>query len=92
MIPTILQILLPCYFATNLTSASENMSTSLFYSNWQKESKDLKSTIKIVMEMSKKNIVVRSFGVFEVNLEKFLAILNSAYSLYAVLRSVSLKN
>jgi hypothetical protein len=41
--------------------------------------------------MSKRKIVVISFGVFEVNPGKFLAILNSAYSWYEFLRSISLE-
>jgi hypothetical protein len=91
MIPTTIQILLPCYFATNLTLASQQLSTSLFHSNWLNESPKFKSTMKIVMEMSKKKIEVKSFGAYEVNLEKFLMILNSAYSMYAVFESISLE-
>jgi hypothetical protein len=35
---------------------------------------------------------VKSFGVFEVNLEKFQFILNSAYTMYAVLKKDSRGN
>jgi hypothetical protein len=88
MVPMILMTLLPYYFSTNLTLASKQLSTSLFHSNWLNESPKFKSTLKIVMEMSKKKITVKSFGAFEVNLEKFLMILNSAWSMYAVLKNI----
>jgi hypothetical protein len=88
MIPMILMTLLPYYFSTNLTLASEKLSTSLFHSNWLNESPKFKSTMKIVTEMSKRKIAVRSFGAYEVNLEKFLLIMNSAWSMYAVLKNI----
>jgi hypothetical protein len=89
MIPLTLQILLPCYFATTMTIASERLSASLFDSNWNIEPQKFKTTMMIFMERSKALVKFKSFGFFEVNLEKFLYIMNSVYSMYAVLKNVS---
>ena len=39
------------------------------------------------MENSKKNVKIVAYDVVHVNLETFIAILNGAYSLFAVLRT-----
>jgi 7tm Odorant receptor len=86
-----LQILLHCYFANNLTLASERLSASLFHSNWTNESKKFKTAMKLFMENSKKPLKIAAFGVFHVNLDIFLRIMNSVYSLYAVLKEINSK-
>lgn len=91
MIASTLQILLPCYFANNLTLSSEKLSSSLFYSNWMKESKKFKIAMKLFMENSKKPLKISAFGVFDINLEKFLCIINLAYSLYVLLKEKNSK-
>jgi 7tm Odorant receptor len=89
--PPTFQILLVCYFANNLTLASEQLSQSLFHSNWIKESKKFKAAMKLFMENSKKPLKISAFGMFHINLENFLRIINSAYSLYAVLKKINSK-
>jgi 7tm Odorant receptor len=91
MLTTTLQILLPCYFANNLTLASEKLCLTLFHSAWTKESKKFKTAMKLFMENSKKPLRIAAFEIFHVNLENFLRIMNSAYSLYVVLKNISLK-
>jgi 7tm Odorant receptor len=91
MMAATLQILLPCYFANNLTLASEQLSMSLFHSNWTNESKKFKTAMKLLVENSKKPLRISAFGVFNMNLENFLRITNSAYSLYAVLKKINTK-
>ena len=39
------------------------------------------------MENSKKNVKIAAYEVIHVNLETFIAILNAAYSLFAVLKT-----
>jgi 7tm Odorant receptor len=91
IIPTTLQILLPCYFASILSIASEKLSMSLFHSNWMQESREFKMAMKIFMENVKKPLRITAFGVFHVSLTAFIAILNSAFSLYAVLKTMGSK-
>jgi hypothetical protein len=69
--------------------ASDELSKSLFHSQWENEPQKFKTIMKITMEKAKNKMKVKSLGVFEVNLEKFLFILNSAYSMYAVLENMS---
>lgn len=91
MLPIVLQIFIPCYFGEEMTSASERLSTSLFKSEWINESEDFKMLMKIFLENSKRPIRLSAFGVFNVTLDNFLKIINLAYSLFAVMRSVGSK-
>jgi diketogulonate reductase-like aldo/keto reductase len=91
MLTVTIRVLLTCYFANNLTLASEKLSMTLFHSNWTKESKKFKTAMKLFMENSKKPMKISAFGVFNINLENFLRIINSAYSLYAVLKQMNTK-
>jgi hypothetical protein len=84
MIPTTLQIFLFFYFATKLTLASQQLSSSLF-----NEPPNFKSTMRIGMEMTKKKIEGKSFGAYGVSLEKFLVILTSNFWYCPVLKSFS---
>jgi hypothetical protein len=89
MIPMILEIFLPCYFGNELSIASSKLSTALFHSDWTNCDKKLRQSMKIFIENTKKEMKVSAFGVFEVNLASFSRILNSAYSLFAILKRVN---
>lgn len=89
MIPMTLEILMPCYFGSEMISASEKLSARLFHSNWMDKPKDFKCAMKIFMENAKKPMKLTAFGIFELTLESFLKIINSAYSLFAVLKNVN---
>jgi odorant receptor len=89
MIPMTLEIFLPCYFGNELSVASTKLSTALFHSNWMNCKKDLRQSVKICMENTKKQLKISAFGVFEVNLASFSRICNSAYSLLAILKRVN---
>jgi 7tm Odorant receptor len=88
LIPIIVEMLMPCYVGNDLTLAIKKLPESLFHSNWTDESKEFKKTMVIFMENTKKSIKVSAFGVFELSLENFLKIINSAYSLYAVFKTL----
>lgn len=84
----ILGIYLPCHFGAELTRASTELTSAIFPSTWnaQKDKKSLKSMM-IFMEKSKKEMKI-SFAWFDVNLKSFTDIINAAYSLYAVLKTM----
>jgi odorant receptor len=88
MVPMTLEIFLPCYFGNELSLASSKLSTSLFHSNWFSVDAKLKAVVKIVMENSKV-LKISAFGVFEANLLTFARIVNSAYSLFAILKRLN---
>jgi hypothetical protein len=89
MIQIILEIFLPCFFSGELLIASSKLSSSLFHSNWMNQGKSTKQTMKIFMENSKREMKMMAFGVFELNLSNFLKVINSAFSLFAVLKSLN---
>jgi odorant receptor len=89
MIPMTLEIFLPCYFGNDLSIASSKLSTALIGSEWFECDEKLRSTAKIFMENTKKEMKIFAFGVFQVNLSTFTTIMNSAYSYYNVLKQVN---
>jgi odorant receptor len=91
IVPMTLEIFLPCYFGNELSIASGKLSQALFHSEWIENNKNLGSTMKIFMENMKKETKISAFGIFHVNLTTFNSILNSAYSLFAVLKRVNNK-
>lgn len=87
MLAMILQIFLPCYYGTKLQTAYDKMTGSLFYTNWMNESKEFKLNMKIFLENAKVSLKFVAFGTFKFDLEKFVTIFNSAYSLFNLLKS-----
>ncbi|CRK88695.1 CLUMA_CG002371, isoform A [Clunio marinus] len=89
MVPMILEIFLPCYYGNEILLASQKLSTSLFHSDWIQEDKKFKTAMKMILENTKNPIkIAAAQGVFPVNLVTFLRIMNSAFSVYAVLQSI----
>jgi HJR/Mrr/RecB family endonuclease len=89
MIPMTLEIFLPCYFNSQLAAASSKFSTALFHANWTNGRKKLQSSAKIFAENTKKEMKLMAFCEFELNLTSFLKIINSAYTLFAVLKNIN---
>lgn len=88
LIPISLQTFNPSYYGNEVTNSSDKISLALFHSNWYKQSKKFKVAMKMLMENTKRSIVINAGrGLFPVNLNSFLSIINSAYSMYAVLQS-----
>ena len=90
MVLWLISILGPCYFGTELTIASSKLSTALYKSAWLEGDRTLRNNMKIFMENAKDEIKFSAFGLFNVNLETFITIVNAAYSLFAVLKSVNI--
>lgn len=90
MIPMVLQILIPCFFGNDVSLCSEKLSTSLFHSHWHNKSKKFRAAMKMFLENTKNQIhLTAADGIFQVNLATFLRIINSAYSMYAVLQRIN---
>jgi hypothetical protein len=82
------EILMPCNFGNELIVTSDHLRTSLYNSNWIEQSREFKSMMKIFMENAKKPMKISVMGTFELKLETFLRIINSAYSLHAFLKNL----
>lgn len=89
MIPMLFQAFLPCYYGTEITIMSEQLSSSFYQSEWLEEDRLYKSSAKIFMEFVKKPIKISSFGVFEISLGNFMRVCNSAYSLFAIFKEAT---
>lgn len=88
VISMIVQILVPCYFGNELIVASEKLSVSLFHSNWIDASSEHKHAMRIFMANAGNPMKLSAFGIFELKMENFMLIINSAYSAFAVLKNV----
>lgn len=75
-----------CHFGNELSISSSKLSAALFHSDWIFGSKKLKKVMTIFIENTKKDSKIAAFGLFHVNLNTFGRIINSAYSLFAVIK------
>lgn len=89
MISMVLEIFFPCYYGSKIMISSEQLSTSLFSSNWIPECKEYLSAMKIFMENVKKPVEIKALGFVPVELGTFAKICNSAFSLFAVFQRVN---
>jgi len=76
-------VFLPCYYGSRITGLSTTLSANMFHSELHVGNQVDKKLIVILMENLKKPIRIVVAGVFEVNLETFITLINFAYSLFA---------
>lgn len=88
IVPMVFEIFLPCYFGQLLHDAYHKLGTSLYASAWVSANRNFTNSIKVVMENFKGAVKISAFGVVHVDLQTFGRIINSAFSLYAVLKSL----
>lgn len=81
MIPMVLQIFLPFYFGNEIIVTSEKLQASLFHSEWFYQSKEFKTATLMFSQSTTSPMKISEFVVFELTLENFLKIINTAYSL-----------
>ncbi|CAO1433671.1 unnamed protein product [Diamesa serratosioi] len=89
MISMVLEIFLPCYYGSKIMISSEQLSTSLFSSNWIPECKEYLIAMKMFMENVKKPLEIKALQFVPVELGTFAKICNSAFSLFAVFQRVN---
>ena len=61
----------------------------MYESAWITADQTLGKNMKMFMENVKKEIKFSAYGLFNANLMTFTSVVNSAYSLFAVLKSVN---
>lgn len=84
----VVQVFLPCHYGNKLSVASEEISMSLFHSNWIAKDVNFKKAQKILHENSKKSIKIYAFASISIDNNTFLTIYNRAYSLLNLFRSI----
>lgn len=83
----LLQIFLPCFFGQMVRDAYDKLATSLYHCDWLTRKREFKKLMIIVMENFKRRVRISALTVFDVDLQTFSRIANSAFTLYAVLKS-----
>lgn len=73
------QLLVPCFWASQLTEKSEQLTRCIFNSNWIEQSHSFKSTMMIFVERSLDPIVPKAGGLFDVGLPIFVSVNNIHY-------------
>lgn len=68
------QIFIPSYFGTLLTIKSNELTYSLFKSNWVTQDMNFKKAMIILTEKARKPIVIIVGGLFTLNLSTFLSV------------------
>lgn len=84
----LLEIFIFCIVGQELEDSSMKLLHILFHSSWYKADMKTRKTVKGFMENLKKPMKIRLFGFLDVNLVLFGRIMNSAYSLFAVLQKI----
>lgn len=67
----ILQIYLPCKYGSEVTTNAENLTNSLYNSNWYDVSLSIKKDIFIYMEYLKHSTIVKAGNFFIISLGVF---------------------
>ncbi|KAJ3666968.1 hypothetical protein Zmor_002384 [Zophobas morio] len=81
------QIFFYCYYGTLLIEESKTLPTAVYMSRWYEYNIQTKRTLNILMERSKRPMVVRAGKLFDLSLDTFTTVLKRAYSFVAVLRN-----
>lgn len=89
MLAMITQIFIPCYYGTELKLAYDKISESLFHSEWMYENREFRTNMKFLMEHSKNSLKIIAFGIVKIDLQNFMTICNSAYSLFSVFKKTN---
>jgi hypothetical protein len=78
------QLFIPCCYGNKIIEISSKISTTIGHSEWMLESKEYRQLVRIILEFSKKPMKFNSFGLFDVNLEIYSKVCQSAYTLFTV--------
>lgn len=69
------QLFVPCYFASQITVQSDQLALQLYRSNWQEQTAGFKTAMIILVERVKKPIVPMAGGLFAVGLPLFVSVI-----------------
>lgn len=68
------QLFVPCYFASQITVQSHQLALQLYRSNWQEQTAAFKTAMIILVERTKQPIVPMAGGLFAVGLPLFVSV------------------
>ncbi|KAL4716583.1 hypothetical protein ACJJTC_010247 [Scirpophaga incertulas] len=84
----VFQIMVPCWFGTQIMVKSGQLSTALYGCDWTSTSKQFKTSLRIFMSRANKPLTIVGGKMFPLSLETFTAIMNSAFSFFTLLRNM----
>nr|QIJ45821.1 olfactory receptor [Glyphodes pyloalis] len=82
----IIQIMLPCWFGTQIMDKSCLLASAIYSSDWTPRSKRFKTSLRILVERLNRPITIVGGKMFPLSLDTFTSIMNSAYSFFTLLR------
>ncbi|TDG49843.1 hypothetical protein AWZ03_003831 [Drosophila navojoa] len=85
----IVQIFLPCYYGNELTVSANQLTNSVFNTNWLEYSVTTRKILNCYMEFLKRPVKLRAGMFFEIGLPIFMKTINNAYSFLALLINLS---
>jgi hypothetical protein len=89
MIPMVMQIFLPCYFANEVRLACENLSVSILHSKWYNGNPKFYSCLRIFAINTSRSLTIVAGKIFNVTLENFVTLCQVTYKFYAVLQQLN---
>ncbi|XP_050358646.1 odorant receptor 13a-like [Nymphalis io] len=88
MTGTVIHIYLPCRYSAKLKHMSMETSTLIYCSGWETiTSNSIRKTILFMIAMGQIPIEITAFNLLIFDMDLFVTILNSSYSMYTLLRS-----
>jgi hypothetical protein len=84
----LLEFFVPFFMGNEIEHDWSKLLSDIYTIDWLGGKKEAKMNLKIVQEILKAKFQLQAGKVFPINLASFLAIIKSAYSMYAVLRSM----
>ncbi|XP_030761145.1 odorant receptor 30a-like [Sitophilus oryzae] len=82
-------ILVPCWFATEMTRKSEDISMAAYASNWFDFNSNFKKDLAFFIMRSQKPLKLYAANFFEVSVVTFVKIIRSSFSYYAALSNLN---
>lgn len=78
-----------CYFCNEISVASSELSPAIYNSVWIGKPRKYNKLMIFFMTNTCKTMKLSAFGMFDVDLGIFVSILNSAYKLFTLLKSLN---
>ncbi|KAJ3628473.1 hypothetical protein MTP99_015776 [Tenebrio molitor] len=87
LLTMLLEIFLYCYFGATLYEESNSLTTAIYMGRWYDYDLKSKKALIVLMERSKRPMIVTAGKILDLSLVTFTTILRRAYSLLAVLKN-----
>nr|WJJ63308.1 odorant receptor 8 [Pachyrhinus yasumatsui] len=82
-------LLVPCWFASEMTRKSENIPLAAYNCDWMAASNSFKKELMVFMVRSQRPLKLYAANIFEISVEIFVKIIRSSLSYFAVLNNLN---